>query len=94
MFKENRSMLCYDFPIETLGLTLQNGLIPETPDIATETMLKLFNRINYGLNGIYNLTLSMRADGSSDLVLKINGVTSQRWDSRFIMKSSLVMQKS
>ena len=54
--------------METLGFNaLQNGLIPETPDtFATETMLKSYlTRINYGLNGIYNLTLSMRADGSS-----------------------------
>ena len=66
--RETEYLSVTDFPIETLGFNaLQNGLIPETPDtFATETMLKSYlTRINYGLNGIYNLTLSMRADGSS-----------------------------
>ncbi len=66
--RESEYLSVTDFPIETLGFNaLQNGLIPETPDtFATETMLKSYlTRINYGLNGIYNLTLSMRADGSS-----------------------------
>ena len=66
--RETEYLSVTDFPIETLGFNaLQNGLIPETPDtFSTETMLKSYlTRINYGLNGIYNLTLSMRADGSS-----------------------------
>ena len=66
--RESEYLSVTDFPIETLGFNaLQNGLIPETPDtFSTETMLKSYlTRINYGLNGIYNLTLSMRADGSS-----------------------------
>lgn len=66
--RETEYLSVADFPIETLGFNaLQNGLIPETPDtFSTETMLKSYlTRINYGLNGIYNLTLSMRADGSS-----------------------------
>lgn len=66
--RETEYLSVTDFPIETLGFNaLQNGLVPATPDtFATETMLKSYlTRINYGLNGIYNLTLSMRADGSS-----------------------------
>ena len=66
--RETEYLSVADFPIETLGFNaLQNGLIPEIPDtFSTETMLKSYlTRINYGLNGIYNLTLSMRADGSS-----------------------------
>ena len=66
--RETEYLSVSDFPIETLGFNaLQNGLIPETPDtFSTETMLKSYlTRINYGVNGIYNLTLSMRADGSS-----------------------------
>ena len=66
--RETEYLSVTDFPIETLGFNaLQNGLVPATPDtFTTETMLKSYlTRINYGLNGIYNLTLSMRADGSS-----------------------------
>jgi TonB-linked SusC/RagA family outer membrane protein len=66
--RETEYLSVADFPIETLGFNaLQNGLVPATPDtFTTETMLKSYlTRINYGLNGIYNLTLSMRADGSS-----------------------------
>jgi TonB-linked SusC/RagA family outer membrane protein len=66
--RETEYLSVTDFPIETLGFNaLQNGLIPATPDtFSTETMLKSYlTRINYGINGTYNLTLSMRADGSS-----------------------------
>ena len=66
--RETEYLTVKDFPVETLGFNaLQNGLLPDIPETFTsETMLKSYlARVNYGFNNVYNLTLSMRADGSS-----------------------------
>lgn len=66
--RETEYLNVKNFPIETLGFNaLQNGLLADIPQtFITETMLKSYlARVNYGFNDIYNLTLSMRADGSS-----------------------------
>lgn len=66
--RETEYLSVEDFPIETLGFNaLQNGLLPKVPEtFITETNLKSYlARVNYGFNDTYNLTLSMRADGSS-----------------------------
>lgn len=66
--RESEYIAVTDFPIETIGFnalhTGKTPLIPQT--FKTESFLKSYlARVNYGINNTYNLTLSMRADGSS-----------------------------
>jgi TonB-linked SusC/RagA family outer membrane protein len=66
--RETEYLTVKDFPVETLGFNaLQNGLLPSIPQtFTTEKMLKSYlARVNYSFSDLYNLTVSMRADGSS-----------------------------
>ena len=66
--RESEYLRVSDFPAETLGFNaLQNGLLPDIPITFTDenVLISYLGRINYGFENRYNLTLSMRADGSS-----------------------------
>ncbi len=66
--RETEYLTVKDFPIETLGFNaLQNGLLADLPQTVTNenVLMSYLGRVNYGYNNIYNLTLSMRSDGSS-----------------------------
>ena len=66
--RESEYLTVKDFPVETLGFNaLQNGLLPDIPVTFTEenALTSYLGRVNYGFDNRYNITLSMRADGSS-----------------------------
>ena len=66
--RESEYLTVNDFPVETLGFNaLQNGLLPDIPQTFTDenALISYLGRVNYGFDNRYNLTLSMRADGSS-----------------------------
>jgi len=66
--RETEYISVRDFPVETLGFNaLQNGLLSDIPQTdSVESNLKSYlTRVNYAFDNRYNLTLSMRADGSS-----------------------------
>lgn len=69
--KENEYMYSTNFEIETLGFdALQFGLEPRPTVTTTQiNVLKSYlGRINYGFSNKYNLTLSLRADGTSKFI--------------------------
>ncbi len=66
--RESEYLTVKNFPVETLGFNaLQNGLLSDIPQTITDenVLISYLGRINYGFDNRYNLTLSMRADGSS-----------------------------
>ena len=67
-FRESEYLRVTNFPVETLGFNaLQNGLLSDIPQTFTDenVLISYLGRVNYGFDNKYNLTVSMRADGSS-----------------------------